>query len=162
MLCMCDEPMLQVTWCVLCLPRKARHLRCGKEDAQDVYFGSLHGDSLHKCVWGYALQPFPWGEDLQYLSHSSSSSLADSCCSLPPAWPRPLGTSLHIQPDQSVPRQLPETFGPAGFKFRVLPLQASSSLLPALAFMPMSCLPSRGELAAEDASPRCWAHGYDA
>lgn len=110
------------------------------------------------CTSVFGGMPFslsPWGEDLEYLSHSSSSSLADSCCSLPPAWPHPLGTSLHVQPDQSVPRQLPETFGPAGFKFRVLPLQASSSLLPALAFMPMSCLPSRGELAAEDASPRC-------
>lgn len=49
---------------------------------------------------------------------------------------------LSIQPSQD--QGLPKTFGPAGFQFLILPLWASSFLLPALALMPMSCLPPAG------------------
>lgn len=128
----------------------------------NVFVSVLCTENLCTSVFGVYPSAFSPGEDLQRRSHPSSSSPADPCPRLPPAWPHPSGTSLRIQPDQSAPRQLPETFGPAGFKFWVLPLWASSSLPPALAFMPVLCLASCRELAAEDASPGCWAHGSDA
>lgn len=82
---MSAKPVLQVMLRVLCLPRKARHLRCGEENAQDVYFGSLHGESLQKCVWAMPL---------------SLSPRRGSAASLPPFSQLPC--TLLLQPDPAM------------------------------------------------------------
>lgn len=112
-----------------------RYHRCGKEDAQGVYFGFVHGISMAQASLGVCPPAF----SLARICIISPTPLPDTACF---QHGLTLQALLSIQPSQD--QGLPKTFGPAGFQFLILPLWASSFLLPALALMPMSCLPPAG------------------
>lgn len=118
-------------------PIKARQHRRGQEDAQGVYFGSVHGISMAQA----SLELFPPGFSLAWI------------CLIPPtsvpatAWPHTSGVAEHSTEPINI-KASSKVFGPAGVKFLILPLWTSSSLLSAFVLMPMSmlCLSPAGSL----------------
>lgn len=90
----------------------------------------------HEPAQGHSLRPFTWHGSASSLQPLFQLQLAYSTAS-------PF-THCWVSNPTSQHQGFPKTFGPAGFKFLILPLWASCALLSALALMPMSGLPPVG------------------
>lgn len=108
-----------------------------KSQASQMWSGRCSGCLSWFCAW-----------NLNGTSQPGDSPSSVSPGTICPISPTPLPAAACFQhgiaehPTKPVNiRASPKPAGPAGFKFLILPLWASFSLLAALALMPTSCLP---------------------